>query len=151
MKTVLSFNEINQKYRQYDVQGLLISNPNFFMSKTELAILRFIIGDIDNRKIECVAFGEPAVKLFKTTLKIDGSYLITNTKAMLNNKYVKTKHSFKLQLTTDTKITALKAREYVVNNKICVSVVEKRNKKRKPVQSWKTNQLSIKNWLKKKP
>ena len=146
MNTILSFNEINQKYRQYQVQGLLISKPNFFTSNTELPILWFIIEDFDKNKIECIAFGEAASKLFKTGLKIDGIYLITNARAIVNNKYVKTKHSLKLQLTDKTKITKLKTREYVVNQKI---YVEKENKKKKVTKSLK-NQMSIKNWLKKK-
>ena len=150
MNAILSFNEINQKHRQYQVQGLLISKPNFFTSKTELAILWFIIEDFDKNKIECIAFGEAASKLFKTGLKIDSIYLITNAKAIVNNKYVKTKHSFKLQLTEKTKMTRLKTREYVINNKIYVSTIEKNSKKKKVTKSLKNNQMSIKNWLKKK-
>ena len=149
MKTILSFNEINQKYREYQVQGVLIYKPDFFVSKTDLAIFSVIIQDFDKNKIECVAFGEAARKLSKTRLKINGIYLVTNAKAIVNKKYMKTKHPFKLNLTENTKIITLKTREYVVNQTIYVST-EKSNKKKKSTKSFNNKQMSIKNWLKKK-
>ena len=130
MNTILSFEKINQKYRQYQVQGVLIYKPDFFISKKELAVFSVIIEDFDKIKIECVVFGDAASKLSKIRLQINGIYLVTHARAIANKKYIKTKHPFKLQLTENTKIITLKTREYVVNETIYVSV-EKRNKKRK--------------------
>lgn len=143
MNRILSFNDIKHVNRQYHVQGVLISQPFFFTSNSQFTVFGFIIQDLDQNKIECVAFGSAATKLSKIMLNINDIYLITSAQAINNKKYIKTKHSFKLQLTDDTEITKLKTAEYLKNNKIYVAV-KGSNKKTK------NNQLSIKNWLNKK-
>ena len=150
MDTLLSFDEIIEEYQQYHVQGVLTSKPYFFRTQLQLAILIFIVEDFQKNKIECIAFGKTAEKLSKIMLYIDNIYLITNAKAVVNKKYVKTKHVFKLELTNNTQITRLKTGEYIVNEKIYVSAERKRNKKGDTKKSLKSNQLSIKNWLIKK-
>ena len=150
MDTLLSFDEIIEDHQQCHVQGVLISKPYFFRTQLQLAILVFIIEDFHKNKIECIAFGKTAEKLSKIILYNDNIYLITNAKAVVNKKYVKTKHAFKLELTDDTEITKLKTGEYIVNEKIYVTTVRKQNKKGDTKKLLKSNQLSIKNWLIKK-
>ena len=138
------FQNIKHLNQVYNVQGKLIFEPLFFYSKKELAILSFIIEDFNKKRIECVAFGNEAERI-KKQLQINKIYQIDFVIAINNEKFVKTSHKFKLQLSIDSDICILKHQRYLNNNnKICVKLKEKKNNKNKNIK----HQLSITNWLK---
>lgn len=131
----------------YCVQGKIINEPLFFYSKNKLAILSFIIHDADGERIECVSFGKEA-ETFKKKLEINKIYQINFVNTIKNEKFVKTNHRFKLQLTIDSEITKSHVQKYSRNKKICVKIMQKRNKIKKDQNKQIAHQLSIVNWLK---
>lgn len=144
------FDVLSQKKQYYNVQGKVVYEPLFFHSKNKTAILSFIISDANKKEIECIAFGEYAVD-FKPYLKIDEIYQFNNVETVDNTKYVKTSHTFKLQLNADSEIVKLQKQKYIKNNRICVKSIVKKNKKKKLKKEKhqdRKHQLSITNWLK---
>lgn len=143
MKVQFYFKDVKQVNKMYCVQGKIIRDPLFFYSQNQLAILCFIISDVNNNSIECVAFGKEA-KHLKQKIEINKLYQINYVSAVNNNKYIKTNHRFKLLLTQDSTILNQKIQKYSKGRKICVNLNSNKNK------IDKNHQLSIMNWLKKK-
>lgn len=145
MNTEFCFEHLNRKNQYYNVQGKVLYEPLFFYSRNKTAVISFIICDVNEELIECVGFGEQAVN-FADELQIDKIYQINYVETVDNRNYVKTSHTFKLQLTADSQIVKLQKQKYIKNDKICVkSIIKKKKKKTKKEQQ---HQLSITNWFK---
>ena len=151
MDTMYLYSVIKQKYKKYNVQGVLVTEPKYFITQKQLHIFSFIIKDVNDDKIECLAFNEAAIKFNNIELSINKVYVVKHAKAISNDKYQRTNHPMNLLLSLETQIKSSKVQEYLKNQKIFVKVNKKINKKcsskQKKQQVVKSNQLSIKNWL----
>ena len=144
MEFSYNFNQITETNRRYNVQGKIDREPNYYQTNSQFTnsqftILSFIIRDIEQNTIECLAFNESAKHFGKHKLSIDDIYVIKNVKAVKNNRYPKTSHNMKLLLDEKSIIKKTKIQECIKNGKIFVISNKKKQKF--------NQQLSIKNWF----
>ena len=134
MNQIYDFAKINKQYQIFTIQACI---QYIKESKNYISI---ILTDIKTQKIELIVFKNEinAIKRFK--LILNKWYIISNVETILNNKYKRTNHHFKLKFMMNlTKIKKAEALKMLKNNKIYILESKQKNE---------SKQLSILNFVK---
>ena len=129
-----------------DIQGKVKEQIIFQTSNGNL-IASLIIEDVNQQKIELIAWHDNAKFVKEYGINVNKSYIFKNVKAINNKLFRKTKHKFKLVFELpNSKFILIKNLEFMLNNQIFIKEDDVvKNKK-----LMKTRQLSIKNWINRK-
>ena len=91
MNEIYDFTKIEQCHQMYVIQARVI------WIQEAINYLSVILMDINQNKIELIAFGNDIILLKKFKLSQNNWYIIKNIKTIQNNKYKRSKHYFKLK------------------------------------------------------
>ena len=129
-----------------NIQGK-VKEQIIFRTNAGNLIASLIIEDVNQQKIELIAWHDHAEFVKQYGIKMNKSYIFKNVKVINNKSFRKTKHNFKLVFELpNSKFILIKNLEFILNNQIYV----KENDVIKNKKLLKARQLSIKNWINRK-
>ena len=98
MNEIYDFTKITKCYKIYNIQACIV------WIQESMNYLSVILMDINQNKIELIAFKNDIILLKEFKLSLNNWYMIKNIKTIQNIKFKRTQHYFKLKFAHSTVI-----------------------------------------------